>query len=196
MSPNTHPSLQKKKTKKKRENISSRDLVGQFFTFVVPPPPCLLSTFCSNSDVVRSYYEPWLKRKKNLKGKKKKAPSWECACSPCSGALCQLYHPLTCRGMSSFKDIISHGRRQGCQPRHKLLHVAVSRPERTSIRPFPHLAPTRFIAMCLQPCWLQQSCGAPSQPSESTTQLRRNTGSRALSKALFCRSAARAGPAE
>lgn len=73
MSPNTHPSLQKKKQKKKRENISSRDLVGQFFTFVVPPPPCLLSTFCSNSDVVRSYYEPWLKRKKNLKGKKKKS---------------------------------------------------------------------------------------------------------------------------
>lgn len=126
-------------------------VLKQVITFVSPQSFFLYS--CSvltvtASDVVRSYNEPWPK----IKGwGETRSPSWECACSPCSGATCQLYHPLTCRGMSSFKDIISRGQRQGCQPVTNSYISPLfpcSCPKRTSIRPIPHLAPTRFIAIC------------------------------------------------
>lgn len=85
------------------------------------------------------------------------------------------YHPLTCRGMSSFKDIISRGQRQGCQPvtlnTYPLFFLLLSE---THIHPpISHPAPTRFIAIsCSAGC--SNVAALRHSRAKAQTQLPRN----------------------
>lgn len=113
-----------------------------------------LFVFCSDDDGFwRSAQLKWTLAKKKKTTRKKKNPiarpvvNAHAAHAPALRV--SFYHPLTCRGMSSFKDIISRGQRQGCQPvtpnTYPLFFLLLSE---THIHPpISHLAPTRFIAI-------------------------------------------------